>query len=99
MDFSPETKAAEATVRRRLVEISDALHALPADAFEEKHELNLESDELRNMLGVLVGDHSEQLQKWAGRAATKPPQPSPEEELEAAKRHLYIMSISRESQG
>lgn len=58
-------------LKMRLVHISDELRALPADAFAEKHELNLEADEIRKALSEVEGDQSEALAKWAERAGRK----------------------------
>lgn len=55
----------------RLVQIDDELRALPSDAFAEKHELNLETDEIRNALSELEGDQSEALKEWTERAGRK----------------------------
>ena len=55
----------------RLVHIADELAALDADAFAEKHELNLEADELRRALKEVEGNQSEALRGWTERAARK----------------------------
>lgn len=61
----------EDLLRMRLVQIDDELRALPSDAFAEKHELNLETDEIRNALSELEGDQSEALKEWTERASRK----------------------------
>ena len=56
----------------RLVEIDDEMRELADDAFADKHALNLESDELRERLGELVGDDAQAaVDEWAGRAGRK----------------------------
>lgn len=65
-DPSPEE------LRERLVEIDDELRALPSDAFERKHELNSESDDLRRQLADQLGDEMDEASAgWAERAGRK----------------------------
>lgn len=67
-------------LRLRLVQISDELGALPDDAFAEKHELNVEADEVRAALREYEGDQSEKLDEWAKRSARKGIPLSPEQQ-------------------
>ena len=72
MDVEDFDNASSAQIlRMRLVHIADELAALDADAFAEKHELNLEADELRRALKEVEGDQSEALRGWTERAARK----------------------------
>lgn len=71
-------------LKMRLVHISDELRALPSDAFAEKHELNVEADEIRNLLREVEGDQSEMLAKWAERAAGKGIPMTDDEQFRAA---------------
>ena len=79
MDVEDLDNASSAQIlRMRLVHIADELAALDADAFAEKHELNLEADELnleadelRRALKEVEGDQSEALRGWTERAACK----------------------------
>lgn len=72
MDVEDLDNASSAQIlRMRLVHIADELAALDADAFAEKHELNLEADELRRALKEVEGDQSEALRGWTERAARK----------------------------
>ena len=77
-------KQPDEILRLRLVQISDELRALPADAFAEKHELNLEADEVRKALSEYEGDQSEKLNEWAERAGRKGLVLSDEEQLALA---------------
>ena len=59
-------------VRRRLVEIDDALRALPSDAFAERHVLNTEQDALRSELRALLGaELAAASDDWAERSGRK----------------------------
>ena len=71
----------EQVLKMRLVHISDELAALASDAFAEKHELNLEADEIRNALSQIEGDQSAVLDRWAERAGRKGIPKTNEEQL------------------
>lgn len=71
-------------LRRRLVEISGELSGLGPMAFAAKHQLNLEADQLRNQLAVLVGSEMDKANKeWAERAGRKNAQDIDEVEASA----------------
>ncbi len=69
-------------LRRRLVEIDDELRSLPADAFAEKHKLNVEGDLVRSQLPNTTDDPT--ASAWAERAGRKGSH-TVDDEVEAAK--------------
>ena len=77
-------KQSDEILRMRLVQISDELGALPDDSFAEKHELNVEADEVRAALREYEGDQSEKLNEWAERAGRKGIPLTDQEQLEQA---------------
>lgn len=76
------------SLRHRLAEIHAELAALPPDAFGEKHDLNIEADQLRQAQRDLMQDRlDEASDDWAERAARKGSH-TQDENLDAAKAAL-----------
>ena len=72
-------------IRRRLVEISDALRGLADGDFAAKHTLNVEADRLREELREQTGERADaQNDQWAHRASRRGDQDVAEQERRAA---------------
>lgn len=77
-------------MRRRIVEISDELRALPCTAFKEKHRLNVEADHWRSRVAEILSDDLDGASsEWAERAGRKG---SHAENIELAQARASIVS-------
>ncbi len=87
------------SLRARLVEIDDAVRALPDDAFADKHALRAEHDLRRTQLRTMLADElTAASDDWAERAGHKGEHSVDEGERSAAAR-LVTRGLTSEGAG